>query len=173
MLFFKIHPSNLAMREWTVAMKIQNRETAMYSSLFQYVQRLREESGCTAEQIPLNIPELYYFQSEDGDQTVAVVVMEELKYQGYVMLDKHAGSDYQHVKVALSGLAYYHALTIAFLRKNLNSDGRTVDYPSGTEFLDHPFGLDLTPIKVRYPWMEAIIGLMQLFGRDDVRRTTD
>ena len=74
--------------------------------------------------MPLDVPEGFYAHIDDTDDTKTVVVIEELKHQGYTMIDKHAGADAHHVKLALTSLANYHALTIALLRKHLAPDGK-------------------------------------------------
>ena len=139
----------------------------MYSHFFDILKNIREDSGCTSAEIPLNVPEAYYTYLGGKDTPGVVISMEELKYQGYGMVDKHTGSDVAHAKVVLTSLAHYHALTIAFLRKHSTSDGHQL--PASAEFLNESAAFEKLSRNCAEPWNKANKDLMRLCDREDVR----
>ncbi len=160
------------MRAMATSMTLHDREIEMYGSFFQVLEKLREESGLTAKDVPLDVPEGFYAHIDDTDDTKTVVVIEELKHQGYTMIDKHAGADAHHVKLALTSLANYHALTIALLRKHLAPDGKTVLYPPGAEFMAQPSGFESNTIEMMEPFIKQIENLLERLDRPIVRKLT-
>jgi len=163
--FTKVPPSANKLRE--SISEIYNRETAMYSHFFDILKNIREDSGCTSAEIPLNVPEAYYTYLGGKDTPGVVISMEELKYQGYGMVDKHTGSDVAHAKLVLTSLAHYHALTIKFVRQHTTSDGQGVAYPVGAEFLNEPSAFEKVPGSWAGPWNKVNKDLMMLCDRED------
>ena len=153
-----------------LALKIHNREIAMYGGLFPQLQKLKNEAGLSADQVPLDVPNSYYVNVDenDGTGTGTVIVMEELKGPGFVMVEKVNGCDFEHAKLSLTSLAHYHALTIAFLRKHVTREGETVVYPSVVDFLNQPSPNEMMPIELIKGPFENSVKLMNLVGRHDV-----
>ncbi len=168
---FQILPVNKLLRQAASFMKVHDREIGMYGFLFQNLQKVREEAGLSANDIPLDVPESYYVHVGEVDDTETVIAIEELKGQGYVMADKMTGLDPHHVKLALSSLAHYHALSIAFLRKHVAADGETWALPSGLQFLNEPSPYEQTPPEMMESFMKNSVDLMRLLGREDVTTT--
>lgn len=166
----QVLPSNSGLRLVASNMKIHDREVSMYHGFFKLLEQLRDESGVTAKEIPLDIPESYYVHvdMDDKDQKGTVVVIEELKCQGYTMIDKQTGADPLHVKQALTSLANYHALTITFLRKHLASDGQSIVYPPGSEFLNEKTIYEIIPPEEAYATLKTLPKLMTLLKNEDV-----
>ena len=150
------------------AMNVHDREIDIYRNFFQELRKLREETGYSASEIPLDVPEAYYVNMDEVDDNGTVVVIEELKSQGFTMVDKVNGSDIDHVKLALTSLAHYHAHTIAFLRKHLSSDGQSVVFPPGFEYLGQPSAYEMFPAEMITPYLDGCIGTMKLLKREDV-----
>ena len=112
-----------------------DREIGCYRHLHALLKQLRAAAGVTDAEVPLDVPELYYAnlkgESETGD---TVLVMENLKIQGYEMSDKLVGCTYEQANVTLTALANYHSLSIAFMRTLATSSG---DYqlPENLKFI--------------------------------------
>lgn len=140
----------------------------MYCSFFPLLVQLKKELGIAMEHLPLDVPESFYGRIDTKDPSGTFVVVEELKSQGYVMIDKRTGSDFNHAKLALTSLANYHALTMAFLRKYRGPDGQ-IKYPTGVEFLNEASAPESIPTEITYGWLKSHIELMKLLGRQDVR----
>lgn len=155
------------MRPYATNFKMHNREIGMYGGLFPALLKLRDEAGLSAEDIPLDVPESYYVHLDEAETGTAMVI-EELTMRGFTMLDKFIGPDVEHVKVALTTLANYHALTNAFLRKYATPDGETVTYPPSVEFLRQPSPLELYTVDMVKPTFDGAIELMRLMDSEEV-----
>ena len=146
----------------------------MYRTFFDVLRQIRADAGVTADQIPLEVAETYYVHMEeivkgqtDGSNTA--VVIENFKSQGYGMIDKYEGADYEHANMALVTLAHYHALTITFVRKYAAPDGQTINYPAEAEFLAEKTIFDVGAKDMISPWIQTHIDMLKLLNRHDVR----
>ena len=162
------------MREAAYASRVHHREIDMYRNFFDVLRQIRADAGVTADQIPLEVAETYYVHMEeivkgqtDGSNTA--VVIENFKSQGYGMIDKYEGADYEHANVALVTLAHYHALTITFVRKYAATDGQTISYPPEAEFLAEKTIFDVGAKDMISPWIQTHIDMLKLLNRHDVR----
>ena len=120
--------------------KLYDREIAVYQHLHPMLRQLRTEAGLTNDDIPLNVPEVYYtnLDSTSGQDNCTVLVMEELKSQGFKMTDKRDGAPMEAAKLTLMSLANYHALTIMLLKKHKNQDG-SYSLPSCLDYIYEKF----------------------------------
>ncbi len=110
-------------------MKVFRREAVIYRHFHSELRHIRTEAGLSENELPLNVPELYYAHlDESGGNTanLSVLVMEDLKYLGFRLVDKYLGCTKDEAKIALSTLARYHALSIAAVQKWKLSDGSLV-----------------------------------------------
>ncbi len=139
----------------------------MYGNFFEMLRKIRKDSGCTAAEIPLDVPEAYYVHLDDQDPSGTTVSLEDLKSQGYTTANKNTGLDVDHIKRVLASLAHYHALTIAFLRKHSTSDGHQL--PASAEFLNESAAFEKLSRNCAEPWNKANKDLMRLCDREDVR----
>ena len=106
--------------------KIFRREAAIYQHFLSELRQIRAEVGLSEDELPLNVPELYYAHlDESGGCLVnkSVLIMEDLKNLGFRMVDKRMGCTKAEAKIALSTLARYHALSIAAIKKWKLPDG--------------------------------------------------
>ena len=147
-------------------MRVHNREIAMYQTFFDLLRQFRSSAGLSADQIPLDVPAVYYTH-EDLDGSGTVMIMEDLRCEGFGMIDKINGSDYEHATLALTSLAHYHALSIAFVRKYVSADGSSVDYPAGAEFLAEKSAFE-DIVDIVHQWIKTHIELMRKMDREDV-----
>ena len=151
-----------------MTMKVHDREIAMYGGLFPQLQKLKNEAGLSADQVPLDVPNSYYVNVDESDGKGTVIVMEELKGPGFVMVDKVNGCDFEHAKLSLTSLAHFHALTIAFLRKHITREGEKIVHPPEADFLNHPAPREMVSIEMIRPPLDMAVKLMRHVGREDV-----
>ena len=168
LIFFQILRSSIAFRGKVSSFKMHYREADMYDKYFQLLRELRCNSDSLTDQIPLDVPDLYFVSKAGKDEAETVLVIEDLMSSGYAMIDKTQGSDLKHANVALTSLAHFHALAIAFLRQHFEPESQKVVYPPGAEFLYTSSPFDLFPMDMVQPYIEATIQLMQALGREEV-----
>ena len=120
------------MRAPAITQGVFNREEAIYRHLHAELRKLRTEAGVSIGDIPLNVPKLYYSNvhqaPKEGEMGAhadydAVLVMENLKVQGFALADKRVGCNVKEAQATLNTLANFHALGIVKLRQWKKSDG--------------------------------------------------
>ena len=100
------------------AMKLHNREIAVYQHFHPKLREIRKKAGLKDDEVPLNVPEIYFTKlDEEGTsgENTTVLVMQELKSLGFTMLNKEVGCSEEEARQVLSSLANYHALTMALI----------------------------------------------------------
>ncbi|KAL7286198.1 hypothetical protein TKK_0019532 [Trichogramma kaykai] len=129
------------------------KEIYIFKELIPQYRELQREVG-VAEKDLIDILPKYYgsrlsldLNERDKADLDAVLLMENLKSIGYDTYDRNKGMDFAHAKMAISKLAEYHALGLAFRMKkpDLFEEARTMtdtipfDFTSGTTagFDDH------------------------------------
>lgn len=167
----QILPSNSLAREFASSSGAHQREISMYTKFFDSLRLIREEKSLSEDDLPLDVPHVYYTNMEgrvndeiDGSSTC--ILMEDVAATGYRMVDKYAGCDDSHVRLSLSSLAHYHALSIASLNKWRDQDGKIV-LPDQAQFLTEKNLFDFS-VGLYSEGSKAIITRLQLIDRPDV-----
>ncbi|XP_031841904.1 uncharacterized protein LOC116431094 [Nomia melanderi] len=93
------------------------KELQAYSTMMRELEKLQLESGVNEKNLSVVAPRYFAgrlgLRDEDIFDEQAVIILENLKYNGYDTEDRIHGLDRKHVKFALDKLAKLHALTIA------------------------------------------------------------
>ena len=170
--FFQVLPSNPYLRQAATLGGVYNREIAMYTDLFPLIENERQCNALEQDEIPLDVAKPYYVQKQTNNSepngATTVVVLEELKSQGFKMADKMKGADYNHAAMALTSLANYHALTLHFLRKYTGPEDGKLLLPEQALFLKEKTFFDSMPIEMRRRYFAPHIELMQKLGHQEV-----
>lgn len=159
------------MREAAYESHAHHREISMYRDLFEALRRIKGDLS-----IPLDTPELYYGAVEEKvkggpDGTGTCILIEDLREHGYRMADKYEGADNEHVRLALTSLAHFHALTNAALRKWTDPEtGELSRLPSSMEFLLEKTFYDINPADVIKEWVDMFTDFTKDVKRPDVRK---
>jgi len=138
--FIKILPTNILMRDMAYSSGAHQREMSMYTTFFDLLRQIREESELSGEELSLDVPHIYYIHMEvvvkgENDGSAICILMEDLSKTGFCMADKHKGCDDDHVRLALNSLVKYHAMSLACLRKWTDQHGQ-ITYPGEAKFLE-------------------------------------
>ena len=120
------------------SLKVYDREISAYCFFHPLLRQIRDKAGLTSEDVPLNVPEIYYTNLEESQaigegKSSTVLVMEELCSQNFKMTDKSVGSSKEEVELTLSTLANFHALSLMLLRQYRNAEG-TVSLPESIQY---------------------------------------
>ncbi|KAJ9592872.1 hypothetical protein L9F63_015450 [Diploptera punctata] len=95
-----------------------NKEVRAYTLVAPEFRKLQEEKGIPEQQMLDIFPKYYGSRSNKQDDTnmeadeSAVLLMENLKLSGYEVGDRRKGFNLEHMKLAVSKLAQFHALGI-------------------------------------------------------------
>jgi len=83
-------PKNPFMRASAVSQRLYNREVGIYEKFHSLLRNLRTEKSLRDEEVPLNVPHIYYtnLSADEAEDAPSVLVMEDLKIQGFYMVDK-------------------------------------------------------------------------------------
>ncbi|XP_065571953.1 uncharacterized protein LOC136034604 isoform X4 [Artemia franciscana] len=124
--FAKLLPQLPSQREFVSSVGIQEREIKIYKYFHSAIRSLIKEHGLE-EELQLLVPKMIFTNTGtsasnessgvEENKEEAILVMENLKKQGFTSVDKRAGVPLPCVKLALSSLAMYHAAASALLRK--------------------------------------------------------
>ncbi|XP_034942303.1 uncharacterized protein [Chelonus insularis] len=98
------------------------KEIFMYSEIFPAYKKLEIDNGINENKV-FNNHATYYGSRLSLNSNVefdddAAIVLENLKVQGYYMVDRKIGCDLNHSKIAIQTLARFHSLGIAMKHKN-------------------------------------------------------
>ena len=168
----QVLPSNSVMQTMALEAKVYNREIDMYNSMFDQLRQIRLEAGLSEEDLPLDIPNVYYVHLKDkskgeNDTLDTCVLLEDLSAEGFRMANKYEGCDDAHVRVALQSLANYHALSIVGLKKWKSRDG-SVNVPPAIDFILEKTMIELMTNDLRRAWLNPYSKLLGEAGREDV-----
>ena len=159
------------MREAASQLNVYTREIGSYCHLFPLLRQIRDQAGLTNEDLPLDVPEIYYTNldetKENDEENSTVVVMEELSSQGFAMIDKHVGSSLEEAKVVLTALANFHALSFMLLRQYKNGDG-SYSLPPSIEFVNPGGGLENLVLSILTTNLPVHIKMLKHFGHEKV-----
>ncbi|XP_026461439.1 uncharacterized protein LOC113363176 [Ctenocephalides felis] len=107
-LICKIPPSNAARREQFKSRICFERETYMYLKVLPEFALLQKELGCKTRF------DGYANCIAAGEENLdEFVLMEDLRYQDFLMFDRHQKLDLNHVALVMQELGKYHALSFA------------------------------------------------------------
>ncbi|XP_055614514.1 uncharacterized oxidoreductase dhs-27-like [Uranotaenia lowii] len=110
----KIPPRNEARRRQFGSLAIFEREVLAYSKLLPAMYEFQRERGVT-EELKLgffNAPKCYYAAHEESLEQ-SVVVMDDLRLEGYRMWNKLVPVNYEHVRLMMIKLGKLHAVSFA------------------------------------------------------------
>ena len=159
------------MREAASQLNVYNQEIGSYCHLFPLLRQIRDQAGLTNEDLPLDVPEIYYTNLDEkkgnDEENSTVVVMEELSSQGFAMIDKHVGSSTEEAKVVLTALANFHALSFMLLRQYKNGDG-SYSLPPSVEFVNSEGGLENLVLSILTTNLPVHIKMLKHFGHEKV-----
>ena len=159
------------MRATANQLNVYNREIGSYCHLFPLLRQIRDQAGLTHEDLPLDVPEIYYTNldgtKENDEENSTVVVMEELSSQGFAMIDKRAGSSMEEAKVVLAALANFHALSFVLLRQYKKDDG-SFSLPPSIEFVIPEAGMVDMFVSFMTEYLPTIAVMLKHFGHEKV-----
>ena len=171
MQYWQVLPGNSMMRATANELNAHNREIGTYCHLFPLLRQIRDQAGLTNEDLPLDVPEIYYTnldgKKENDEENSTVVVMEELSSQGFAMIDKHVGSSLEEAEVVLTALANFHALSFMLLRQYKNGDG-SYSLPPSIEFVNPEGGLENLVVSTLTSNIPVHIKMLKHFGHEKV-----
>ena len=158
------------LRQAAYESNVHQREMDAYTKLFE----LLREINAKHPHIVLDVPEVYYVHNEkivesvsDGSNTC--ILLEDLREQGYRMVDKANGPDLKHCEMALTALAHYHALTIKFLKQWTNPvTGKLSNLPPSAAFVKEKTILDDRIVQMAKEWAPPLIDFAKDIKRPDV-----
>ena len=165
-------PSNPLLRATALSLGVYSREIATYCHLFPFLRELCEEKGLDAAEIPLKVPEIYHTNLDttvagESAESATVLVMEELNFQGFRMVDKRYGCSRDGAREVLSALGNFHALGYVWMRKYKNADGR-YSLPQSVEYLFNPLDIKDMFVAVGGKMLMDLRELMERLGRPEV-----
>jgi len=166
--FIKVLPSNPLLRAEAMNFNVYSREIATYCYLHPFFREMRLEKGLEAAEIPLKVPEIYHTNLDttvagESAESATVLVMEELNFQGFRMVDKRYGCTREGAMEILSALGNFHALSCTWLKKHKNADG-SYSLPPSVDFILTPMDFkDLIVGMFRTTWSNSI-KVLQHFG---------
>ncbi|XP_058129492.1 uncharacterized protein LOC131271921 [Anopheles coustani] len=112
----KIPPLNEARRrQFPAAMKIFTRETLAYTQFLPLMFAYQEEKGVGREDGFFSVPKCYHAECDEAAEE-AVIIMEDLRLDGYRMWDKKVPVNYEHVRMTMEQLGRLHAVSLALKR---------------------------------------------------------
>lgn len=113
----KIPPENEARREQFKSMQMFEREIYAYNTILPKFVEFQLENGVGLQDGFFNFPKIY-FAEHDKELDDAIIIMEDLKVEGYQMFSKFKPIDFEHARLVMSYLAKLHALSFAFKKAN-------------------------------------------------------
>lgn len=154
-----------------MAMKLPERETNVYNHVLQsLLLKVRSEAGVTAEEVPLNVPVLYYGhwdETEPMGSNMTAVVVQDLKPLGFHMADKQVGLTLEEAKLALETMAHYHALSLALVEKFRNPDG-SFTLSDDIKFLSEGPSFHQQMAEMMKTFLPQMIEMMKRMGHQEV-----
>ena len=168
----QVLPSNTLMQSMALVAKVYDREIEMYRIMFDQLRQLRQEADLNEDELPIDVPTVYYVNLEEKKKNVAdglntCVLLEDLIAAGFKMTDKYQGCDDAHVRVALRSLANYHALGIAAVKKWKGQDGE-LNLPPAVNFLREKVALQNVTMEQAMLHLGVHASRLKEGGREDV-----
>lgn len=110
-LILKLPPDNKTRRE-QMGMHAFEREVTVYNEILPMFQKFQLDKGLKPGQGFISFPKCYY-ASHDKEKDEAVIIMEDIRKQGFKMLNKYKTVDFTHATAVLETLAQFHGLSLA------------------------------------------------------------
>lgn len=111
-LVLKSPPLNPVRRNAFGAMAVFKREITMYNEILPEFVKFQEEKKISTSSGFFNFPKCYYAEyNEEKDD--ALLIMEDLKENGYKMWDKFTPINFEHSKLLMQSLGRFHAISFA------------------------------------------------------------
>ena len=163
------------MRAPAITQRVFDREEAIYRHLHAELRKVRAKAGATNASIPLNVPRMYYGCIDQATEDIrkkiktdynAVVVLENLKAQGFAMADKLVGCTFKEAQATLNSLANFHAIGMVMLRQRKTSDG---DYnlPDSIKFIREKLMFDDMGPAMLGPTIPAYVKAVKQLGHPE------
>uniref|UniRef100_A0A182JLS5 CHK kinase-like domain-containing protein n=1 Tax=Anopheles atroparvus TaxID=41427 RepID=A0A182JLS5_ANOAO len=111
----KIPPLNEARRRQFPAMTIFGRETLAYTTFLPIMTAYQEEKGVSRADGFFNVPMCYHAECDEAAEE-AVIIMEDLRLDGYRMWNKLVPVNYEHARLTMEQLGRLHAVSLALKR---------------------------------------------------------
>ena len=160
------------MQNMALQTKVYDREIDMYRTLFDQLRQVRQEADLNEDELPIDVPTVYYVNLEEKKKNVAdglntCVLLEDLKAAGFEMADKYQGCDEAHVRVALRSLANYHALGIAAIKKWKGQDAE-LNLPPDVSFMLQKSVAETVSKDDTVSWLGGVVDMFKEEDREDV-----
>lgn len=111
-LICKLLPTNTARRELFNSENVFAREVTMYNTVLPLFVRFQEEKGLTTENGFFDFPKCHFAVS-DTKTDRHVIIMDDLRTQGFLLWDKLQPIEYENVRLLMTALGRLHALSFA------------------------------------------------------------
>lgn len=108
----KVPPMSELRREQFQTTNIFTREIVMYNEVLPALAKFQKSKGIKEDEGFFNFPKCYVAAFEEGT-TEALLIMEDLREQGYGMANKFQSLDFPHARLVMEGLGRLHALSFA------------------------------------------------------------
>ncbi|KAK8719992.1 hypothetical protein OTU49_013642 [Cherax quadricarinatus] len=108
----KFYSSDIMTRELNKRMNSGQKEHLIYTKIIKELNQFQADRA--PDEPGISIPHLIYGRCAGNEN---VLLMENIKIQGYNTVDKRKGLDFEHLKVCIEHIARLHALSHAFYRE--------------------------------------------------------
>ena len=125
----KVNPLRSALGMENVSRMLFEKEIGFYTVLAPLLNEELKKLSLDA----LKIPKCFHSVSEDKEE---VIFLEDLRKQGYKMLDRKLGMDRKHTLLVLKELAILHAISVVF---TTNENLKVEDIEKKFPFLEEPY----------------------------------
>lgn len=112
-LVLKSPPTNIARRHEFRSMALFEREIRIYNEILPEFVKFQEERKINKSNGFFNFPKCYYAEC-DLERDEAIIIMEDLREEGYKMWDKFLPTNFEHSKLVAASLGRLHAISFAF-----------------------------------------------------------
>ena len=131
---------------------------------------MRDQAGLTNADIPFNVAHMFYGNVpepiEGTTDLNAVIVLENVKVQGFSMVDKRIGCDVKQAQETLNTLANFHALGIVLLRQHKTSDGEYA-LPESIKFVQEKLLFDDMGADLLSPSIPVYAEAIRMLGQPE------
>lgn len=112
-LVLKSPPTNIARRHEFKSMDLFEREIRIYNEILPEFVKFQEERKINKSNGFFNFPKCYHAEF-DRERDEAILIMEDLREDGYKMWDKFLPATFEHSKLVAASLGRLHAISFAF-----------------------------------------------------------
>lgn len=112
----KVPSGNQTRRIEFKSMQLFEREIFIYNVLLPEFVKFQSENRIKPQDGFFNFPKIY-FAEYNKELDDAIIIMEDLKVEGYRLHNKSDPIDYEHAKLVMNYLGRLHAISLAFKRR--------------------------------------------------------